>query len=221
MNKETFDKIEETLKQHIVDCMALDGIKTTEDLKKWTIGSALELQRFCRQEEAFMTKFIQCDLYHLIGMGDLTPPQMMKLTYLTKDWLKYRGTIKTIAMNLDKISQLPAIPVAAAYKLHCFDDLALFSNSGLVEVGKGVPYILCGNTIRIKQDRLQEFVDFWSKMTKSNYSLNNLLNKAAADSEYGGIKWTTLPDGDLVGTCTSCTCFNGFIANYKLHKKII
>lgn len=216
MNKETFVKVQATIEGRIAACQFyLGDIETTDDLKKLTIDDAQKLQRFCRQEEAFMTKFVQCDLYHLIGMGELTPPQMMKLTYLTKDWLKYRGTIKTLAMNFDKLSSLPKLPVSAAYKTHCFEGLTLFSGLELVEVIDGVPYILCGNTIRVKPDKLEEFVAFWSKMAKSNYSVNNLINKIKAGSEYGGIKWTVLSDGDYIGNCVSCPCYEGFVANYK------
>ena len=99
MTKELFIKIQAALEAHVSLCQFhLFGIETTDDLKKLTLGQAQELQRFCKAEEAAMTKFAQGDLYHLIGMGELTPPQMMKLTYLTKDWLQYRSTIKTLAL---------------------------------------------------------------------------------------------------------------------------
>ena len=198
MNKETFDKIECTLKQHIVDCMVLDGIKTTDDLKKWTIGSAQELQQFCKREEAFMTKFVQCDLYHLIGMGELTPPQMMKLTYLTKDWLRYRGTIKTLAAHFDKISQLPGLPVSAVYQTHSFSGITL--TSGVTEFGAtDLPYSIAGNLIQVLPDRLTEFINFWSSKTTSNFSENNFQQKLHAGEEYGGIRWTVDHLGIYVG----------------------
>lgn len=200
MNKETFDKIEKTLKQHIVDCMVLDGIKTTEDLKKWTIGSAQELQRFCRQEEAVMTKFVQNDLYHLIGMGELTPPQMMKLTFLTKDWLQYRSTIKALAMNFDKISQLPSIPVASAYKLKLCD-LTLSSNADALKLltSGEVPYTVSGNMIQVLKEDLPRFIAFWTEKAKVSFSENNFQQKLKAGAEYGGVRWTIDSTGNYVG----------------------
>ena len=104
MTKELFIKIQTALEAHISSCqLYLSGINTTDDLKNLTLGQAQELQRFCKAEESAMTKFAQGDLYHLIGMGELTPPQMMKLTYLTKDWLQYRSTIKTWLLTLSRL----------------------------------------------------------------------------------------------------------------------
>ena len=141
MNKEIFTKIQERLEARISKCeFVLWGIETTEDLRKLTIERAQHLQRFCKEEESVMDKFIQSDLYHLIGMGNLTAPQMMKLTYLTKDWLKYRSTIKTIAMNLDKISQLPGLPAHSSYRLRLWDDIVL--SSEVSAPAEGLPYAI-------------------------------------------------------------------------------
>lgn len=200
MNKETFDKIKETLETRIVRCtIYFDKVKTTDDLKQLTIEQAQMLQRFCRQEEAEMTKFVQNDLYHLIGMGDLTPPQMMKLTFLTKDWLQYRSTIKTLAMNFDKISQLPSIPVASAYKLKLCD-LALASNTdALKHPDTGVPYAVSGNMIQVLKEDLPVFLTFWSEKAKMQFSENNFLQKIKAGAEYGGVRWTIDSTGNYVG----------------------
>lgn len=201
MNKETFNKIKETLEMRIVRCgIYFDKVKITDDLKKLTIEQAQMLQRFCKQEETEMTKFVQNDLYHLIGMGELTPPQMMKLTFLTKDWLQYRGAIKAIAMNFDKISQLPNIPVTAAYKLKLCD-LTLFTgpNVSSETVITELPYELSGSIIKISQNRTAEFINFWHLKSKANLSENNFMSKAKAGSEYGGIKWSVDPQGDYIG----------------------
>lgn len=220
MNKETFDKIQATLKEHIDTCQFyLNNIETTDDLKKLTIEDAQKLQRFCRQEEAYMTKLVQCDLYHIIGMGELTPPQMMKFIYHIKDYLHYRGTIKTLAMNLDKISVLPGLPTSAAYKTHSFDELVLYSGPDYIEGVIDLPYDLNGNILIVKADKLSKFVSFWSKMSKSNYSLNNLQEKAKTGAEYGGIQWSVLPYGDYEGVCTSCPCFAGFVSHYRSAQK--
>lgn len=202
MNKETFDKIRVTLEEHIGACHSLlDNIKTTDDLKKLTIDNAQILQRFCRSEESYMDKLFQCDLYHIIGMGNLTPPQMMKFTYLIRDYLRFRGTIKAIAMNFDKISSLPGLPVSSVYKTHCFEDLSLIS--GAYTETANVPvdklYALAGNMIKVSKNKVSEFIRFWSKKHKVNFSENNFINKAKAGSEYGGVKWTIDSEGNFVG----------------------
>lgn len=201
MNKETFTRIQAFMEGRIAAChFYLDNIQTTDDLKKLTIENAQTLQRFCRQEETVMTKFVQNDLYHLIGMGDLTPPQMMKLTYLTKDWLQYRSTIKTLAMNFDKISQLPKIPVASAYVCKAFDitltsDTEAFSGQAPSEV----PYAVSGNLIQVLKEDLPRFLTFWSEKAKVNFSENNFLQKIKVSAEYGGVRWTVDNYGNYVG----------------------
>jgi hypothetical protein len=147
-----------------------------------------------------MTKFVQNDLYHLIGMGELTPPQMMKLTYLTKDWLQYRSAIKALAMNFDKISQLPKIPVASAYKLKLCD-ITLSSGAEALKLlaSEDVPYAVSGNMIQVLKEDLDEFIAFWSEKAKVNFSTNNFQQKLKAGVEYGGVRWTEDNTGNYVG----------------------
>lgn len=200
MKKEIFEKIQTRLETRIVKCgIYLERVQTTDDLKKLTIDQAQQLQRFCRDEEAMMTKFVQCDLYHLIGMGGLTPPQMAKLTYLTRDWLKYRSTVKTIAMNFDKLSQLPGLPVNAVYRLRVWDDITVSTTGALAANGIGVPYAVSGNLIQVLPERLKEFLDFWSLKAKVNFSENNFQQKLTAGVEYGGVRWTVDNLGNYVG----------------------
>jgi hypothetical protein len=198
MNKEIFTKIQSRLEARISKCeLTLSGIETTEDLKKLTIERAQLLQRFCREEEAVMTKFVQNDLYHLIGMGQLTPPQMAKLTYLTRDWLSFRSTVKTIAMNLDKISQLPGLPAHSSYKLRTWDDITLSSDISVP--AEGLPYAISGNLIQVLPSRLSEFLQLWSSKAKVQFFVENFEAKIKAGAEYGGIKWTVDHLGNYVG----------------------
>jgi hypothetical protein len=199
MNKELFTKIQSRLEARISKCeLTLCGIETTEDLKKLTIERAQLLQRFCREEESVMTKFVQNDLYHLIGMGNLTAPQMIKLTYLTKDWLKYRSTIKAISMNFDKISQLPGLPVHSSYRLKIWDDITLSSNIEMSAV-EGLPYAIAGNLIQVLPTQIHKFIKFWSEKAKVQFFVENFEAKVKAGTEYGGIKWTIDNLGNYVG----------------------
>lgn len=200
MNKETFERFMTLLKVRIDKCeLLLGGIKTTDDLKKLTIQEALELQNFCRAEESLQTKIVQCDFYHIIGMGDLTPPQMMKFTYGIKEYLQYRSTIKTIAMNFDKISTLPGLPVSSFYKTHGFGGLSLSSVEAPVLVSGNLPFAVSGELIQVTPDRLAEFVDLWSQKAKANISSENMIAKAKNAAEYGGIRWTIDTLGNYVG----------------------
>ena len=200
MNKETFDKIQATLEGRIAACkFYLGNIETTDDLKQLTIEQAQVLQQFCRVEETRQTKIMQCDLYHIIGMGELTPPQMMKFTYLIRDYLEYRGALKTIAMNFDKISQLPRLPVSAIYKTHGFEGLSLVAGHAIEEATVLVPYSLSGNLIKVSKDRVTEFIEFWIKKSKTPLSESNFMQKVNAGQDYGGIQWSLDINGDIVG----------------------
>lgn len=200
MNKETFIKIQAALETHIASCRVyLQDIETTDDLKKLTLGQAQDLQRFCKAEETAMTRYAQGDLYHLIGMGDLTPPQMMKLTFLTKDWLQYRSTIKTLAFNFEQISKLPGLPVSSAYKLKLTDLVLTAGTEALRPTSSELPYAVSGNLIQVLAEDLPRFIDFWSKKAKVQFSVNNFEQKIQAGVEYGGVRWTIDSTGNYVG----------------------
>lgn len=126
MKKEEFDLVIGALQERLDDCKKYLGeIKTTEDLKNITIGQALELRDFCVAEVEKMTKIAMVDLYHIIGMGDLSVPQMMKFVFLMKAYLAYRPNIKSISKGFDSITELPKIPVKTKFKLLALCDLTL------------------------------------------------------------------------------------------------
>lgn len=126
MKKEEFDLVIGALQERLDNCEKYLGkIKTTEDLKNITIGQALELRDFCVAEVEKMTKIAMVDLYHIIGMGDLSVPQMMKFIFLMKTYLAYRPNIKSISKGFDSITELPKIPVKTKFKLLALCDLTL------------------------------------------------------------------------------------------------
>ena len=126
MKKEEFDLVISALQERLDNCEKYLGeIQTTEDLKNITIGQALELKDFCVTEVEKMTKIAMVDLYHIIGMGDLSVPQMMKFIFLMKAYLAYRPNIKSISKGFDSITELPKIPVKTKFKLLALCDLTL------------------------------------------------------------------------------------------------
>lgn len=126
MKKEEFDLVIGALQKRLNNCEKYLGeIKTTEDLKNITIGQALELRDFCIAEVEKMTKIAMVDLYHIIGMGDLSVPQMMKFVFMMKAYLSYRPNIKSISKGFDSITELPKIPVKTKFKLLALCNLTL------------------------------------------------------------------------------------------------
>ena len=126
MKKEEFDLVISALQERLDNCEKYLGeIQTTEDLKNITIGQALELRDFCVAEVEKMTKIAMVDLYHIICMGDLSVPQMMKFIFLMKAYLSYRPNIKSISKGFDSMTNLPKIPVKTKFKLLVLCDLTL------------------------------------------------------------------------------------------------
>ena len=126
MKKEEFDLVIGALQERLDNCEKYLGeIQTTEDLKNITIKQALELKDFCVAEVEKMTKIAMVDLYHIIGMGDLSVPQMMKFIFLMKAYLAYRPNIKSISKGFDSMTDLPKIPVKTKFKLLALCDLTL------------------------------------------------------------------------------------------------
>ena len=126
MKKEEFDLVISALQERLDNCEKyLGDIQTTEDLKNITIKQALELRDFCVAEVEKMTKIAMVDLYHIIGMGDLSVPQMMKFIFLMKAYLAYRPNIKSISKGFDSMTNLPKIPVKTKFKLLALCDLTL------------------------------------------------------------------------------------------------
>ena len=126
MKKEEFDLVISALQERLDNCEKYLGeIQTTEDLKNITIGQALELKDFCVAEVEKMTKIAMVDLYHIIGMGDLAVPQMMKFVFMMKAYLAYRPNIKSISKGFDSMTNLPKIPVKTKFKLLALCDLTL------------------------------------------------------------------------------------------------
>lgn len=131
MKKEEFDLVISALQERLDNCEKYLGeIKTTEDLKNITIGQALELRDFCVAEVEKMTKIVMVDLYHIIGMGDLSVPQMMKFIFMMKAYLAYRPNIKSISKGFDSMTNLPKIPVKTKFKLLALCDLTLTAGEG-------------------------------------------------------------------------------------------
>ena len=126
MKKEEFDLVISALQERLDNCEKYLGeIKTTEDLKTITTVPALSLKDFCVAEVEKMTTIAMVDLYHIIGMGDLSVPQMMKFIFLMKAYLAYRPNIKSISKGFDSMTNLPKIPVKTKFKLLALCDLTL------------------------------------------------------------------------------------------------
>lgn len=69
----------------------------SQDVSKMVIEQINSTISSCREAQGEMDKFVTSDLYHLIGMADLSAAQTAKIIKLTKTLLKYRSDIKFFA----------------------------------------------------------------------------------------------------------------------------
>ena len=127
MNKDNFQTIQQTLEKRIAKCKEkLDSILTTEDLDKLTIVEARALKSWAQTEQGMMDKIIGVDLYHIIGMGELSAVQTNLFLKLIKEYMSFRSDIKTIAGHLS-LEQTPGLPSKSEYQLSRFGNIKLVS----------------------------------------------------------------------------------------------
>ena len=231
MDKIEFQKIMDALADRIRVCeLHLSKIKTTADLSRLPILRAVDIKNFCVAEEEVMTKIAMVDLYHIIGMAGLTPPQMMKFTYAIQEYLQYRPTIKAIAKHLDSIFELPKIPVETQYKLMGLGDLTLYSNGREGEVDDAsvadydqtkhnnlLPYRIEGRRIKVDMSQFDFFVTLMTNITKSPLHADNFAKALAAHKEYLGISWLDCNEHEALGCFKSDDMFKKLSGYYNGH----
>ena len=196
----------------------LGDIHTTDDLSKLTIARAADLKHFCVAEEEIMTKIVMVDLYHIMGMGKLLPPQMMKFTYAIQEYQQYRPTIKAITKWSGDIFDLPKIPVETQYKLMGLGNLILTSGVGELVVDDAsvtdydqtkhkenplLPFKIEGRQIRVDMTQFDFFLTLMTNLFKSPLSAENFRNKILAHTSYLGIDWTSYNGSEAVGQIKS------------------
>lgn len=233
MDKLEFQKMMEALEGRLELCKQNVGsIKNTDSIKLLSIQSAVDLKSFCVAEEEVMTRIVMVDLYHVIGMAELTPPQMMKFTYTIRDYLKYRPTIKAIAKSLDSIFELPVIPVETRYKLQGLGDIALYADGRLEDDASvedytklkakkpkvNLPFRIEGNNITLDMEQFDFFVTLMTNLTKSPLSADNFRTKLRAHKEYLGIEWTEYNLQEAKGHFKSEDMFVKLSGYYNGHK---
>lgn len=229
MEKIEFQKIMEALDNRLRACSNhLRNIHSTYDLGRLTLNVVVDLKNFCAAEEEIMTKICMVDLYHIIGMGELTPPQMMKFTYALQKYQQYRPTIKAITKWSGSILDLPKIPVETQYKLMGLGDLTLTSGIGELVVDDAsvedydqikrnnlLPFKIEGRQIKVDMTQLDFFVTLMTNLLKSPISADNLRNKMMTNKEYLGIEWTCYDGYEATGYFKSSDIFTRISGYYN------
>lgn len=134
MNKEDFKRITDVLETKLETLDKLLG-PITEDspINYITIGQLKEIKSKSAQELLSMTNILMVDLYHIIGMGNLSAMQLGKLTKLIKTYANYRPDLKAIVKWDGNINTLPKIPKRCKFKLLEFDLELISGREGEIE----------------------------------------------------------------------------------------
>jgi hypothetical protein len=214
MKKEVFLGIMNALDQRRTLCFEYLGqIHTTEDLAEVSLAKAAKLKQFCIDELELMTKICMVDLYHIIGMGNLSPNQMMKFTYAVQEYLSYRPRMKVISQCLDTIENLPKIPITTKFKLLGLGDIILADGEGdAVEEASVTDYIptavrkaaelfpndsedspfeIHDNTLVVEVKKLDYFLEIMETLLNQSLHADTLKKKIDNQGEYIGIRWAT------------------------------
>lgn len=128
MKRETFEIIKTNLEARLSKCKTyLGNVKTTDDLLNMTIVQLRDLKAFCKKEVYEMTQICMVDLYHILGMGNLTIQQTNTFLKLFREYTRFRSDMKSLSVNLKDIEALPKIPTGSKFKLLQLGNVTLYS----------------------------------------------------------------------------------------------
>lgn len=231
MNDSDFNIITTNLQNKIDMCHKYLGkIKSTDDLLKLTLSDTIELKKFCISEKEKMTKVLMVDLYHIIGMGNLTCSQTSKFISLIKEYASYRPDIKTLSKGLDSIEELPNIPTATKFRLLELGKVTLTrdvqGSTDIVEDDEGIQDYFSVNYvnsdfntfkinsrgskiyINLTSTSLEEFVvEITKKSIMNSITVVGIQDAITKNKQYGGGVWSQVADV-VVCDITSSTIRN-------------
>jgi len=128
MLAEDFNTIVSKLQERVNGCrFYLDIIKDKESLSHLSVEEVLKIKLFCDKELVKQTRILMVDVYHIIGMGNLSVSQLCTFNKLIKEYSSYRPDIKAISKWDTKLSSLPNVPKKTSFKLL---ELGITVNSG-------------------------------------------------------------------------------------------
>lgn len=209
MNKNDFDTIKNNLQSRIDICEAnLGNIDTTEDLESLPVSTLRKLRSFCEEELNIMDKVAQVELYHILGMGNLSAIQTSTFIGLMKKYLEYRPLLKSLVFSYTTLYDIPELPRKTSYKCTVLG-ITLLSGAGDTIVDdvpvntNKLPYIIEDNKIKVPLERLREFYDMRGEFGCQLGKLEDLRNAIYTHNSYWGISWESHSDGIAVGLLSS------------------
>lgn len=106
MENKTFNKIISSLDNIIEECNST-CVHSKEELENLTINEVNLKIAKAKELQGKVDKLAQADLYHIIGMGDLTDEQTLLLCKKVKYACMFRSYIKPLASSSITLVKIP------------------------------------------------------------------------------------------------------------------
>ena len=225
MEKEYYNKIINALDEKIKICKESFGpIKTKEDVENLSVVEARRLRDLAKTEVEDMTEIAMVELYHILGMGNLTAIQTTTFIRKMKEYLSYRPTMKNFSAAFNTLEDLPIIPPKRKYHLNHLGDFWLVvggDESEAVEDICSISDYKSSNNAKIKEMNIEFTVDggklrihesYLKTLCENcvlfglggNFNLDTLKKKIDNNGTYGGIQWCGMtPEGIVEGNISS------------------
>ena len=115
MEKNQFNSIIENYTYVLAECTEFINLFNGDfDLNNLTIKDFKKLMEKARKLQSKTDKILKSELYHLIGMGNLTATQTQKLCAVIKQISHARSYFKPVAGYV--LNKLPDVPDKSSYK---------------------------------------------------------------------------------------------------------
>ena len=225
MTNDTYKAITESLKAKILDCKTwLKGLDSSESYKYITICYAQNLKKWAAAELEDMTTLLMVDLYHIIGLGNMTAVQQTSFLKLLKEYMAFRPQLKRIVGHLETINDMPPEITSVQYTLKVLGKGKVLGTgeeelAGITDYGKDsgfeldesitAPiYSLIGKDVFLNEADVANFCKYSRMLGGSEAVEAKMLAKMKNHGKYWGIRWsTTCPGGVYQGKIESSILF--------------
>ena len=215
MQNEYFTQIIRNLDARIEICSTnFSGIRSDRDINSLSISEAKRLRDLAKAENEKMTDIAMVELYHIIGMGNLTMPQLSIFLKKVKKYLSYRPTVKFFSKNFTSLDDIPPIQNGTKYRLMKLGDFWLTTgNEDAAEdeaaiddyeqehrpiVKIGFDYFLNGKELKIHENQLGNLIAESKIIFGIQLNETALKEKILKRCSYGGIAWQGIDSEDYV-----------------------
>lgn len=241
MTAERFSKIFDALLERKNKCDEILGsLFENPDISDRTIKEIVAIKEFCEAELPIMTNIAMCDLYHIIGMSDITPIQTMQFIKVFKEYIRYRVIVKLFTDKEFYIDEVPKLPKKSRYRMLELGNVevaVIFSNGlgdtldvanleeyDILKKNKHpdepnpspkptLPFVLDGYSVIIKRSDIEKFTLLINEIMHMDASIPNAVSKITNLKDCLGFSWKKeekFPDS-----------FRGRFKSKDVHEKLL